>query len=522
MLNRRGERVELEIKSMKAYLILDGGGVKGAALAGCLSASEQLGIEPIAYAGTSAGAIIALLASVGYTGDDLHRIMVKEVDFRQFLDDHGKWLEDLKSQLEGGLLGSCLNPRLTLRTLKQLKAHYGLYSGDAIDRFLFDKVVQKFPALRSQEAFTFDDLQRAGAKPLRVVASDVRMGRSLIYCDSATVAKSQKCHATGPVIEAVRASMSYPFVFRPVQVSKRYLVDGGVTSNLPIHVFEADRQMTGKPVVAFDLLTPPKGVPITGYKLSEFCKDMLDTALGSGDSLAQQLLRNIYHVEVEMPHGISAMDFGISEAQKEQLFTKGREATFAFFNGTLPHWFQAADELQRLQALHAEPALVEYALAAAANDFEARVGTENLRCHIMLPTGYGKRIVVYQYGMDTDPDRDLELDVDAGCSGFAFVSRKPVIADLDAAKTDLLQWKMTQQQQNRIPRERRAMLSVPLFDLSRGAKQKNVNEIPVIGTFSIDTTAGLSDAGWLSPASLALSVATRWADILSKLIEPSD
>jgi len=50
---------------MKAYAILDGGGIKGAALAGCLAAAEELRIEFAGYGRTSAGCIVALLASLG-------------------------------------------------------------------------------------------------------------------------------------------------------------------------------------------------------------------------------------------------------------------------------------------------------------------------------------------------------------------------------------------------------------------------------------------------------------------------
>ena len=506
---------------MEAYFILDGGGVKGAALAGCLSAAEKLKITPRAYAGTSAGAIVALLASVGYTGDELRRIMVKEIDFRQFLDDSGKWLEKLKVALDGGLRSAWRHPSLLVRTLWKFEGAYGLYTGDALEEFLNEKVSVKIPALKNNPAFTFDDLMNAGAKCLRVVVSDVRMSRSIVYCESSAMSKGVGHRMTGPVIEAVRASMSYPFVFQPVRASKRYLVDGGLTSNLPIHVFEEERQESGKPIVAFDLTTPAKGPPKDRYTLSEFCKDMLETGLGSGDVMAQQLLRGVYHVEVEVPPGISAMNFWITEKEKDHLFTKGSEATFAFFTNVVPQWFEAANEVERLQALHTEPALVQYALAAAAEDFEIRVGTRELRCHIMLPTGYGKRIVVYQHGMEQDPDRDLELEMDAGCSGKAFSTRKPSFADLDAAKTDFRTWKMTQEQQNRIPDERRSMLSVPMFDLSRSAKKRRVEELPVIGTFAVDTTTALGDTGWLSGQSLAVPVAQRWADILSKLIEPS-
>jgi NTE family protein len=70
---------------MKAYAILDGGGVKGAALAGALSAAAENGIEFEGYGGTSAGAIVALLASVGFTPEEIRHIMLEEVDFTDFL-----------------------------------------------------------------------------------------------------------------------------------------------------------------------------------------------------------------------------------------------------------------------------------------------------------------------------------------------------------------------------------------------------------------------------------------------------
>ena len=56
---------------MKAYAVFDGGGVKGAALAGALTAAEQEKIEFQGYGGTSAGSIVALLASIGYTGKEI-------------------------------------------------------------------------------------------------------------------------------------------------------------------------------------------------------------------------------------------------------------------------------------------------------------------------------------------------------------------------------------------------------------------------------------------------------------------
>ena len=80
----------------KAYAILAGGGVKGAALVGGIKAIEENNIKFVGYGGTSAGSIIALLASIGYTSDELKTIMIEEINFTQFLDESASELEILK------------------------------------------------------------------------------------------------------------------------------------------------------------------------------------------------------------------------------------------------------------------------------------------------------------------------------------------------------------------------------------------------------------------------------------------
>src|SRR5437660_5588012 len=89
---------------MKAYAILQGGGVKGAALAGCLKAAEELKIDFEGYGGTSAGSIIGLLGSVGYKGDELRQILTEDMTFSELLDDKGVLLQELKDA--AGSLGS--------------------------------------------------------------------------------------------------------------------------------------------------------------------------------------------------------------------------------------------------------------------------------------------------------------------------------------------------------------------------------------------------------------------------------
>src|SRR4051794_22863246 len=83
---------------MKAYGIFAGGGVKGAALAGCLAAAEQQGVRFQGFGGTSAGSIVALLAAVGYSGQELEKLLVDELSFADLLDDGGKNLDLAKAK----------------------------------------------------------------------------------------------------------------------------------------------------------------------------------------------------------------------------------------------------------------------------------------------------------------------------------------------------------------------------------------------------------------------------------------
>src|SRR6266508_3278438 len=70
----------------RAYAILAGGGVKGVALVGCLAAAQEFGFKFEGYAGTSAGSIVSLLASVGYTGAEIHALLTERPLPDAFLD----------------------------------------------------------------------------------------------------------------------------------------------------------------------------------------------------------------------------------------------------------------------------------------------------------------------------------------------------------------------------------------------------------------------------------------------------
>ena len=72
-------------ESLHADLVLEGGGVKGIALAGAIAVLEERGYKFHKVAGTSAGSIVGALVAAGVTSDQLHAIM-RAVDYSRFQD----------------------------------------------------------------------------------------------------------------------------------------------------------------------------------------------------------------------------------------------------------------------------------------------------------------------------------------------------------------------------------------------------------------------------------------------------
>jgi hypothetical protein len=248
---------------------------------------------------------------------------------------------------------------------------------------------------------------------------------------------------------------------------------------------------------------------------------MLASALESGDFVLRSVVRNIYHVQVRVPEGIGTLDFELDDAKTEALYNAGMAAAHSFFAKIVPQWAQAKNDVERLQAqTGVSNELVAPVLETIGLEFERRTHARSVRVSITLPTVRGTRIVAYQFGMDHDPDIDLELDMASGCSGRAWVTKRPAAADLVAARDNYLEeWGMRREQQNKVRADRQSMMSFPIFDLTNPAGGTSVDELPLIGVLSVDSDTPLSDTGWVGEhRDAAVQVGTQWADVLSRML----
>ena len=172
-------------------LALSGGAARGIAHAGVLEVLAEAGIPVRAVAGTSAGAVVGALFASGLAPVEIGRLGVET-----------RWSDLFRARLP----------------------HAGLVSGAGLEHFL-DRVIP---------ARTFAELRL----PFAAVATDLETGRRVDI-------------VSGPLARAVRASCSLPVILEPVSLGGRLLVDGGVSSQVPVR---AVRETLGvAPVVAVDV-----------------------------------------------------------------------------------------------------------------------------------------------------------------------------------------------------------------------------------------------------------------------------
>lgn len=156
----------------RVALVLSGGGARGFAHIGVLQALEARNVRIDAVAGTSMGAILGALFASGQTADEIFD-----------LADGLGWRDVIDVSLQAGLM-----------------------KGDKLRSFLAAYLPERFDQL---------------SLPFAATTTDMESGEERVLLD-------------GSLVDAVRASSSFPGAFEPVEIDGRTLADGGIVNNLPV------------------------------------------------------------------------------------------------------------------------------------------------------------------------------------------------------------------------------------------------------------------------------------------------
>ena len=212
----------------KIGLALSGGGARGAAHIGVLRVLEELHVPVDYIAGTSMGAIVGGLYATGMSPDDIQNAIEgmdwdliltgrpprRDLSFRR-KEDEFHYPGDLEMGLKGW----------------GVAVPMGFISGQNFEIAL-SKLTRGVARVSD-----FDQLPI----PFHCTATDIVTGESIVL-------------SKGDLARAIRASMSLPGIFPPVDLDGRLLVDGGLKNNLPVDVVKA---MGADIVIAVNIGTPP-------------------------------------------------------------------------------------------------------------------------------------------------------------------------------------------------------------------------------------------------------------------------
>ena len=220
--------------SPRVGLALSGGGPRGLAHIGVLRALEREGIPVDVLAGTSMGGVIAAGYAAGLSPEDLEKEALATARIRRLL--------------------RLIDPGLP---------EAGLMRGQRLQAY-FEEIIGPL---------TFADLKIS----LALVAVDLNAQHEVILTE-------------GPLSLALRATISVPGLFTPVEIDGQRLVDGGVLDNLPI---DAAKHLGADVVIAVDVESDPNKCledRINGYgKLP----NGLASTLAIVDEVSQLMMRTI-------------------------------------------------------------------------------------------------------------------------------------------------------------------------------------------------------------------------------------
>ncbi len=200
-------------------LVFEGAGMRGLAYCGALATLEEQGLAANVekVGGTSAGAITALLFSLGYTAAEIETL-ISTTKFKKFNDG--------KFWIIGGFF--------------RIKNKYGWYRCQRFTDFIASLIAAK----TGNGDMTFEEFYEQGYKDLYVTATCLNQQNMVVL--------SRETYPKMKLKDAVRISMSIPLYFQAVfvdsegniydkQQSDKHLdimVDGGIIGNFPIQIFD--------------------------------------------------------------------------------------------------------------------------------------------------------------------------------------------------------------------------------------------------------------------------------------------
>jgi len=383
----------------KIGVVLSGGGARGITHIGVLQVLEEMRIPVDFISATSMGSIVGGLYATGREPGDMDKIVTtvrwntlfSDSPPRRELDFRDKQLDTrFPLPLEIGFRDG------------EIRGFQGALSGANLELFLHQLTAS---------ADGIKDLDRLPI-PFRAVATDMVAGTPYVFTQ-------------GPLYEAMRASMSVPGIFSPVEVRGHILGDGGLVDNLPIDVV---RSMGADVVIAVNIGTPlaPREalssiIGVTGQMISILTEQNVRLQLATlreGDVLISPNLGPLTASEFEK--GVEFIRLGVAAA---------RDAAPKLTKYSLSPEAYAAYKAARPRIVDAPPPKIEFVRIEGTQYANPKAIALDLNVPIGVPldTAALDDSISRIYGTSEYERIDYHLVEDDGRTGLAVdVQEKPI------------------------------------------------------------------------------------------------
>jgi NTE family protein len=275
--------------AMIKYVVFSSGALGGISLVGCWRALEHLSMSKniIGVSGCSMGSIVATLVSIGYNSAELETVAMN-VKYDQYAD----------------------------HSFRSLSKTYGIESGRRIIK-LMDRLI-KFKTGRKN--LTFKDHWRLTGRQLWINASNVEAGKCEYY----------SVH-TAPdmlVTDAIRRSISVPFLFSSVRTNQGTFVDGACYDPVPAHMFPKQHTICLNVRNSKDL-TAEEIKPVDN--LFEFSSSLLHGMFKEFNTMRFNAQEREGYKMIYVRTGIGSLIFGLTPEQVKQVIDIGYESVTKFY-----------------------------------------------------------------------------------------------------------------------------------------------------------------------------------------------
>ncbi len=375
---------------------LEGAGVTGVVYTGALRALHEQGLldNVKKFSGSSSGSIVALASSLGYRGEKLEEIALNQ-NFKYFCRTNGRWLRRLRQNLKrdgifsGGEMRRWISNLCATRigqdalsfgdleeyrkeaeqgnrTFFEEKYKWAMEHKWHFRRHSRDRANFKYDFEMETEEQSIDAMMEiaSGFRSLEVAAAEVKEDKKGHKSEENALFNTKNTPNL-TLSSAIRASASYPFVFRNAHIIDdkgviRSYTDGGFTQPIPMTSMDKDGIANDRVLGLVSEFFPDKPqkmghVPKVGWA-SQKLTDLIAMAVGkkhiekyggtetpkkAGERLMDEATKRFHamgRVREKNPHltsriialdrdGVDGKDFELTNPRKKQLIKSAYATT---------------------------------------------------------------------------------------------------------------------------------------------------------------------------------------------------